>query len=133
MRRDLRPLVTAILVALLCGSVHLAGCEVAPPPAAAAATDRSLRVMTFNIRHGMDGRGRYNLQRAVDVIARVQPDLVGLQEITRNHSMYKCDDQPAKMPRRLRLLHAGRPSRSIAASFASGIDSAAILMPVVPR
>lgn len=62
-----------------------------------AATVRTLKVMTFNIQHGIDGSHRYNLQRAIDVIASVQPDLVGLQEVTRNHPAYDCDDQPAKL------------------------------------
>jgi endonuclease/exonuclease/phosphatase family metal-dependent hydrolase len=50
--------------------------------------------MTFNIQHGLDAGGRYNLQRAIDVIGRLQPDIAGLQEITRNHPYYNCDDQP---------------------------------------
>ena len=53
--------------------------------------------MTFNIQHGIDGSGRYNLQNAPAVIARVQPDIVGLQEVTRNHPFYQCEDQPAKI------------------------------------
>ena len=56
-----------------------------------------LKVMTFNIQHGIDGTDRYNLQRAIDTIARVQPDIVGLQEVTRNHPFYACDDQPARI------------------------------------
>jgi endonuclease/exonuclease/phosphatase family metal-dependent hydrolase len=51
--------------------------------------------MTFNIQHGIDGTSRFNLQRAIDTIARVQPDVVGLQEVTRNHPYYACGDQPA--------------------------------------
>jgi endonuclease/exonuclease/phosphatase family metal-dependent hydrolase len=58
--------------------------------------------MTFNVQHGIDGRGRYNLQRAIDVIARVQPDIVGLQEVTRNHPSYACDDQPERIASGLR-------------------------------
>jgi endonuclease/exonuclease/phosphatase family metal-dependent hydrolase len=51
--------------------------------------------MTFNIQHGIDGTERYNLRTAIDTIARLQPDVVGLQEVTRNHPYYACDDQPA--------------------------------------
>jgi endonuclease/exonuclease/phosphatase family metal-dependent hydrolase len=58
--------------------------------------------MTFNIQHGIDGSHKYNLQRAIDTIARVRPDLVGLQEVTRNHPYYNCDDQPAKLAEGLR-------------------------------
>lgn len=57
----------------------------------------ALKVMTFNIQHGIDGTHKYNLQRAIETIARVQPDLVGLQEVTRNHPFYACDDQPARI------------------------------------
>jgi endonuclease/exonuclease/phosphatase family metal-dependent hydrolase len=56
-----------------------------------------VRVMTFNIQHGIDGTDKYNLQRAIDTIARVGPDIVGLQEVTRNHPSYACDDQPARI------------------------------------
>jgi len=58
--------------------------------------------MTFNIQHGIDGTSRYNLQRAIDTIARAQPDVVGLQEVTRNHPFYACDDQPARIAEGLR-------------------------------
>ena len=58
--------------------------------------------MTFNIHHGIDASGRYNLQRSVDAIARAQPDIVGLQEVTRNHPSYACDDQPQQLASGLR-------------------------------
>ena len=58
--------------------------------------------MTFNIQHGIDGSSRYNLQRAIDTIARVQPDIAGLQEVTRNHPSYACDDQPVRIATGLR-------------------------------
>lgn len=61
------------------------------------APDATFTVMTFNIQHGIDGTHKYNLQRAIDVIARAQPDLVGLQEVTRNHPYYNCDDQPKRI------------------------------------
>jgi endonuclease/exonuclease/phosphatase family metal-dependent hydrolase len=59
-----------------------------------AASDGGLTVMTFNVQHGLDTRGRYDLQRTIDLIARVSPDVVGLQETTRNHPKYECHDQP---------------------------------------
>jgi endonuclease/exonuclease/phosphatase family metal-dependent hydrolase len=67
-----------------------------------------LKVMTFNIQHGIDGSSRYNLQRAIDTIARAQPDVVGLQEVTRNHPFYACDDQPARLAAGLRAA-TGQP------------------------
>jgi len=59
--------------------------------------DGVVKVMTFNIQHGINESGKYNLQRAIDTIAKIQPDVVGLQEVTRNHPYYNCDDQPAKL------------------------------------
>jgi endonuclease/exonuclease/phosphatase family metal-dependent hydrolase len=57
-------------------------------------TESGVRVMTFNIQHGIDGRQKYRLQSAIDTIARINPDIVALAELTRNHPYYNCDDQP---------------------------------------
>ncbi len=81
---------------------------IATPRRVMRADARTLRVMTFNIQHGIDGSHKYNLQRAIDVIAKIQPDLVGLQEVTRNHPYYNCDDQPARIAAGLRSA-TGRP------------------------
>lgn len=61
-----------------------------------------IRVMTFNIRHGIDGSSTYNLETAIGTIAQIAPDVVALQELTRNHPFYACDDQPARIARGLR-------------------------------
>ena len=53
--------------------------------------------MTFNIQHGIDGGERYRLQTSIDTIARINPDIVALVELTRNHPYYNCDDQPKMM------------------------------------
>src|SRR5262249_20989379 len=68
-----------------------------PQPSASARPPVTLKVMTFNIQHGIDGTNRYNLTSAITAIARAQPDVVGLQEVTRNHPSYACDDQPARI------------------------------------
>ena len=82
------------LTALVCAACG--GNPVTAPSATTATTARrSFTVMTFNVQHGLDASGRYNLQGAIDVIARLQPDIVGVQELTRNHPAYNCDDQPA--------------------------------------
>jgi endonuclease/exonuclease/phosphatase family metal-dependent hydrolase len=60
-----------------------------------------LRVLTFNIQHGLNNDGRYDLQWAVRTIAALKPDIVGVQELTRNHPTYKCEDQPARIARAL--------------------------------
>src|SRR5579871_81230 len=88
--------------------VAFAGSLLFAPKSGVRADTRVLRVMTFNIQHGIDGSHKYNLQRAIDVIARVQPDIVGLQEVTRNHPYYNCDDQPARIAAGLRSA-TGRP------------------------
>jgi endonuclease/exonuclease/phosphatase family metal-dependent hydrolase len=65
----------------------------APSAAAASRAPVQIKVMTFNIQHGIDGKNRYNLQSAIDTIARVQPDIVGLQEVARQNASYNCDDE----------------------------------------
>lgn len=55
----------------------------------------TLKVMTFNVQHGIDGTELYNPQTAIAAIAAVNPDVVAVQEVTRNHPSYHCDDQPA--------------------------------------
>jgi endonuclease/exonuclease/phosphatase family metal-dependent hydrolase len=86
---------TVVLASLACGGAGESVNPVGASPAARAPVQ--VRVMTFNIQHGIDGTDRYNLQRAIDTIARVRPDIVGLQEVTRNHPYYACDDQPARL------------------------------------
>jgi endonuclease/exonuclease/phosphatase family metal-dependent hydrolase len=54
-------------------------------------------VMTFNIQHGLNNDGAYDLKWAVQTIAALKPDLVGVQELTRNHPSYRCEDQPARI------------------------------------
>jgi endonuclease/exonuclease/phosphatase family metal-dependent hydrolase len=101
----------AAVLAAACGSSAPAG----PSATAAAVSNRApitLKVMTFNIQHGIDANGRYNLQRAVDAIARIQPDVVGLQEVTRNHPAYACEDQPERIVSGLRA--ATRQSWTVA-------------------
>jgi endonuclease/exonuclease/phosphatase family metal-dependent hydrolase len=92
----------SLLALIVAGTVAACGGSAPPSPAAPSATVSNrapimVRVMTFNIHHGIDGSGRYNLQRAIDAIARIQPDIVGLQEVTRNHPSYACDDQPDRL------------------------------------
>jgi endonuclease/exonuclease/phosphatase family metal-dependent hydrolase len=82
--------------ALACGSGAPAGPQpsatTAPAVSGGAAT---LRVLTFNIQHGLNNDGQYDLKWAVQTIAALHPDIVGIQEFTRNHPYYKCEDQPA--------------------------------------
>ncbi len=68
----------------------------------------TFRVVTFNIHKGADRRGRYDLNRTIEAIARLDPDLVAVQEAMRNHPGFGCDDQPALIAAGLRR-HTGRP------------------------
>jgi endonuclease/exonuclease/phosphatase family metal-dependent hydrolase len=91
-----------LAAAVACGGGGTSPTSPSSPQVASNRAPISLKVMTFNIQHGIDGTNRYNLQRAIDTIARVQPDVVGLQEVTRNHPSYNCDDQPARLASGLR-------------------------------
>jgi endonuclease/exonuclease/phosphatase family metal-dependent hydrolase len=99
----MRSIPTLVTILTLWASWSGSGNRSDQEPAAA-----TLKVMTFNIQHGIDGSHEYNLQRAIETIASVQPDLVGLQEVTRNHPYYNCDDQPAELVEGLRRA-TGRP------------------------
>jgi endonuclease/exonuclease/phosphatase family metal-dependent hydrolase len=79
-------------------------CLQAPPAGAARAADRDFRVATFNIYKGADVRNQYNLSRTIEAIARLDADVVGLQEVLRNHPHFKCDDQPKMIAEGLRHL-----------------------------
>ena len=65
-------------------------------------TARTFRVATFNIHKGADVGGAYDLDRTTEAIARLDADLVGVQEAMRNHPGFNCDDQPALIAEGLR-------------------------------
>src|SRR4051794_12704843 len=98
-----RPLYATLLFACI---AHAACGHDAPvSPSSQSGVARApvkLKVMTFNIQHGIDGKSHYDIQSAITAIARTQPDIVGLQEVTRNHPFYACDDQPARLADGLR-------------------------------
>lgn len=89
-----RPGAATVLLALTTacggGSASAPGSISTPVPGG-----RPLIVMTLNIHQGVDENGHSNLESVANVIARIQPDLVGLQEVLRNHPSYDCQDQPA--------------------------------------
>jgi len=82
-----------------CGSSGSSGAPGSSPTAPAASVE--FRVMTFNIQHGLNGAGKYDLKYAAQTIAAVNPDIVGVQELTRNHPSYNCDDQHAQIAQML--------------------------------
>jgi endonuclease/exonuclease/phosphatase family metal-dependent hydrolase len=66
--------------------------------------DGRIRIATFNIHKGADRQERYDLGRTIDAIAALDADVVGVQEVLRNHASFGCDDQPALIARGLRRL-----------------------------
>ena len=80
---------------LACGGHETAAPSAPSPAAEAIAEPGTFRVATFNIQHGLNNDGRYDLKYAIQTIAALNPDIVGVQELTRNHPAYNCEDQPA--------------------------------------
>ncbi|MEE9311896.1 MAG: endonuclease/exonuclease/phosphatase family protein, partial [Planctomycetota bacterium] len=65
-----------------------------------------MRLLTYNIHKGIGGRDRrYRLQRIVDVIRAIEPDIVCLQEVDQGVKRSKFDDQPAILASELGLEH----------------------------
>lgn len=57
-----------------------------------------MRVMSYNIHKGIGGRDRrYRLDRVIDVIAIENPDIICLQEVTRDSPRSGYDDQPHRL------------------------------------
>jgi len=83
-----------ILVAAAAAAAALRAPQAPPVASGTYASPPGVKVMTFNIQHGVDGDQHYHLQTSIDTIARINPDIVGLVELTRNHPAYNCDDQP---------------------------------------
>jgi endonuclease/exonuclease/phosphatase family metal-dependent hydrolase len=54
-----------------------------------------VRVATFNIKHGLGGNGRIDLERTAATIRAARADLVALQEVDRNMRRSGRVDQPA--------------------------------------
>ena len=68
----------------------------------------TFRVATFNIHKGADRPGLYDLDQTIDLIQHLDADLVGVQEVLRNHAGFECDDQPALIAEGLQR-RTGRP------------------------
>jgi endonuclease/exonuclease/phosphatase family metal-dependent hydrolase len=89
---------TAIAVLMSLGLACGGGERVTPaagsPSTRAVAEPGTFRIATFNIQHGINNDGRYGLKYAIQTIAALNPDIIGVQELTRNHPAYKCEDQP---------------------------------------
>ena len=58
-----------------------------------------LRVLSYNIHHGQGTDGRFDLARLAEVIDRLEPDLVALQEVDHRTRRAKGVDQAAELGR----------------------------------
>jgi endonuclease/exonuclease/phosphatase family metal-dependent hydrolase len=95
--RKVAPACVMAAVALACGSSPPAPLTSPSGSTSAVPSAGQLRVATFNIQHGLNNAGAYDLQWAIRTIAALNPDIVGVQELTRNHPTYNCEDQPARI------------------------------------
>lgn len=100
----MRRLCVALLVVVLVALTGASGRRALSAPDAV----RTFRVATFNIHKGADPQDRYDLDRTIEAIRRLDADLVGVQEVMRNHPDFNCDDQPALVAEGLRR-RTGRP------------------------
>jgi endonuclease/exonuclease/phosphatase family metal-dependent hydrolase len=99
----------AAALPLACGGSGAASSTPAAPSSTSSAATDTFKVMTFNIQHGLNNDdGAYDMKWAINTIAALKPDLVGVQELTRNHPYYKCEDQPARIAQGLTAA-TGRP------------------------
>jgi endonuclease/exonuclease/phosphatase family metal-dependent hydrolase len=62
-----------------------------------------VRVLTYNIRHGEGRDGRVDLERIAEVIRRVQPDIIALQEVDRGTARSGGVDQVSELAQRLEM------------------------------
>ncbi|MEM7455209.1 MAG: endonuclease/exonuclease/phosphatase family protein, partial [Planctomycetota bacterium] len=73
--------------------------------AAQAQVAPQLRVLTYNIHHGEGTDGVFDYQRIADVIERLNPDVIALQEVDRNTQRARGVDQAAELARLLEMNH----------------------------
>lgn len=64
-----------------------------------SAETQTLRVLSWNLHHGVGGDGKLDLQRIAKVIKDANPDLVALQEVDKNCKRSGHVDQAAELAR----------------------------------
>ena len=64
-----------------------------------SAEKATLRVLSYNIKHGYGMDGKVDLSRSAELIKRLDPDLVALQEIDKSTERTKRVDQTAELGR----------------------------------
>jgi endonuclease/exonuclease/phosphatase family metal-dependent hydrolase len=84
----------------------LPGCAGPPPPALTPAPAATWRVATYNIHHGRGSDERVDLERIADVLRRMDPDVVALQEVDERVERSGGVDQAARLGALLGMSHA---------------------------
>jgi len=74
------------LISMLALCLTASAADTAPP---------QLRVLTYNIHHGEGVDGKLDCQRLADIITRVNPDIVALQEVDRKTGRVSGIDEAA--------------------------------------
>jgi len=93
-------------VVWLAGILLVAGTATAGDRDSACDAGRpTLRVVSYNIRHGVGMDGKLDLERAAGVLRRLEPDLVALQEVDENCRRSGGVDQAAALGKALGMEH----------------------------
>jgi endonuclease/exonuclease/phosphatase family metal-dependent hydrolase len=88
-------------------AVLLLGCAQKPPPERAQArTSATWRIVSYNIHHGRGMDERVDLERIADVLRRLDPDVVALQEVDERVERSGGVDQAARLGTLLGMSHA---------------------------
>lgn len=93
----------------LAWALALAGCRASPTTAASAAPETELRIVSYNIRHGVGLDGVLDLERTAAVLAALAPDVVLLQEVDERCRRSGSVDQAAWLGERLGMEHRFAP------------------------
>lgn len=72
-----------------------------------------IKIMTFNIRHGLGADNHQDLRRVIEVIDRCKPDLVGINEVDVFNPRSKLANQPEKMGNELNFYRSFAPTLSL--------------------
>ncbi len=80
--------------------------ETAAKPAVKKETTATLRVLTYNIHHGRGVDGKFDYERLARTIAKLNPDVVALQEVDNKTQRASGVDIAAELGERLKMHHA---------------------------
>ena len=79
-----------------------------PPPPPPPSSNGTLKVLHWNIHYGLGTDGAYGIDKYIDWIVSINPDLVSLNEVEKYVSGHGNEDQPALFASRL-TARTGRP------------------------